>query len=147
MSHECHALGCGKEIPPRLLMCLRHWNMVSKTDQREVWEHYRPGQEIDKRPTMEYLAVQRRVVAKVAQKEGRPAKEWWPVLFESVIWSYRAAKKRGDAAMVAALEPQLDKLRQKLNEVENKHREDENLLAVDWTDAGAHGALPIKNWF
>lgn len=28
-----------------MLMCLRHWKMVPKDLQREVWRTYQPGQE------------------------------------------------------------------------------------------------------
>lgn len=56
-AHLCHARGCQVPVPPKLLMCKRHWRMVPKDLQREVWAHYRPGQEIDKRPTRSYLDV------------------------------------------------------------------------------------------
>jgi hypothetical protein len=32
--------------------------MVPKFLQREIWRWYRPGQEIDKKPSREYMAVQ-----------------------------------------------------------------------------------------
>lgn len=57
MSHRCHAKNCKKEVPPSLFMCFQHWKMVPKPLQAEVWKHYRPGQEIDKNPTNEYLQV------------------------------------------------------------------------------------------
>lgn len=44
--------------------------MVPPAMQREVWSVYRPGQEIDKRPSAAYIEVQRRVVLYVAQLEG-----------------------------------------------------------------------------
>jgi hypothetical protein len=55
--HRCHAKRCMTVVPPRLLMCTRHWRMVSYPLQRAVWQHYRKGQETDKRPTPEYLAA------------------------------------------------------------------------------------------
>lgn len=33
---------------PELLMCLKHWRMVPRDIQRQVWAHYRPGQCDDK---------------------------------------------------------------------------------------------------
>lgn len=69
--HFCHATGCSTEVPPRLLMCLRHWRMVPRDIQSAVWRHYRPGQEIDKRPTAEYLAVMKLAIDAVAVKEGK----------------------------------------------------------------------------
>lgn len=53
-----------------MLMCLRHWRMVPRKLQINVWNEYRAGQEIDKRPTLEYLLVQQAAVACVAAKEG-----------------------------------------------------------------------------
>ena len=70
MSHYCHAENCTKEVPPRLLMCYRHWKMVPLALQRAVWRHYRPGQEIDKRPTREYLDVMKKAIQAVAEKEA-----------------------------------------------------------------------------
>jgi len=71
MRHRCHAEGCNVEVPPRLLMCLRHWRMVPRAIQRRVWAEYVPGQEIRKDPTDEYMIVQREAVEAVAKSEGR----------------------------------------------------------------------------
>ncbi len=67
--HYCHAMGCGKHVPPKLLMCLKHWRMVPSDLQRLVWRHYRPGQEIDKRPSEAYLAVMKRAIQAVAVQD------------------------------------------------------------------------------
>lgn len=64
--HRCHAEGCHVEVEPKLLMCLRHWRMVPRELQNRVWKHYRPGQEIDKNPTPEYLEVMKEAIAAVA---------------------------------------------------------------------------------
>ena len=69
--HTCHAKGCTVEVPPKLLMCLRHWRMVPKEIQSAVWRHYRPGQEIDKKPTAEYLTVMKLAIDAVAAREGK----------------------------------------------------------------------------
>lgn len=53
--HKCHAIGCKREIAPKFLMCPPHWRLVPKEIQREIWRRYRPGQEIDKRPSTEYI--------------------------------------------------------------------------------------------
>lgn len=71
MSHRCHAIGCEKEVPPKLLMCARHWRMVPPTIQRRIWAHYVPGQEIRKDPTDTYLDVQQLAIDAVAEREGR----------------------------------------------------------------------------
>lgn len=69
--HACHAAGCDVEVAPKLLMCLRHWRMLPKKMQITIWNEYRPGQEIDKRPSLTYLLAQSGAVAMVAEKEGR----------------------------------------------------------------------------
>lgn len=69
MKHLCHAKGCKTPVPPKMLMCLKHWRMVPRHLQRQVWAHYRPGQEVDKRPTREYLQVMDAAIDAVAQKE------------------------------------------------------------------------------
>lgn len=67
--HTCHAEGCTRVVPPRLLMCPRHWAMVPPALQAGVWRHYRTGQEIDKRPTREYLDAAHAAIAAVAVAE------------------------------------------------------------------------------
>lgn len=68
--HKCHAKGCNKSIPPRLLMCLKHWRMVPEALQIRVWATYIPGQENRKDPTDEYLDAHEAAVAAVAAKES-----------------------------------------------------------------------------
>lgn len=74
ITHRCHARGCRKEVPPRMLMCLQHWRMVPHDLQRKVWQHYRPGQEVDKNPSDTYLEVAREAVLAVYGKELERAK-------------------------------------------------------------------------
>lgn len=69
--HECHAAGCTVEVPPRMLMCKRHWWMVRQDVRELVWQLYRPGQERDKRPSAAYLAAHHLAIACVAEREGR----------------------------------------------------------------------------
>lgn len=57
-------------MPPKLLFCLKHWRMTPKKIQLLIWRHYRPGQEIDKRPTREYLEVQQMAVRAVEEAEN-----------------------------------------------------------------------------
>lgn len=68
-AHVCHATGCDVKVPPKMLMCLRHWRMVPRSIQREVWATYVPGQEIRKDPTDEYMDAQRRAVEAVEIRE------------------------------------------------------------------------------
>jgi len=67
--HLCHAKGCTLEVPPKTLMCRRHWRMVPRDLQDAIWRYYRPGQEIDKNPSAGYMTVQRQAVAAVAAVE------------------------------------------------------------------------------
>lgn len=69
--HTCHAEGCDVDVPPKMLMCLKHWRRVPKKLQAEIWRTYRPGQEVDKKPSAEYLVAQHAAVQAVAEKEGR----------------------------------------------------------------------------
>ena len=52
-------------------MCLAHWRLVPARLQREVWRHYRKGQEIDKQPTRAYMEAQRAAIEAVAKAEER----------------------------------------------------------------------------
>ena len=68
--HLCHAEKCKRNVPPSLMMCARHWRMVPKKLQRQVWAYYRKGQEIDKNPSDKYMCAYRLAVNAVAKKEG-----------------------------------------------------------------------------
>ena len=67
--HTCHANGCAAPVKPELLMCWKHWRMVSKKIQARVYLHYRPGQCDDKCPSEEWLAAAKDAIAEVASKE------------------------------------------------------------------------------
>lgn len=71
-THTCHAKGCQVPVAPKMLMCRKHWYMIPKPLRDAVWAEYRPGQEIDKRPSAEYLKVMRAAIAAVAEKERKP---------------------------------------------------------------------------
>lgn len=45
IKHTCHVPHCGVEVPPKFLMCGRHWRFVSSQTQQRVYRHYQPGQE------------------------------------------------------------------------------------------------------
>lgn len=69
--HECHAIGCSKSVPPKMLMCSAHWALVPRELQRQVWSAYVPGQEVKKNPTPMYLDIMQQAIRAVARKEGR----------------------------------------------------------------------------
>lgn len=58
MSHTCHAPGCNRLIPPRMFACTGHWFALPNKMRDAIWREYREGQEIDKRPSVRYLAAQ-----------------------------------------------------------------------------------------
>lgn len=73
-AHTCHAEGCEVRVPPRMLMCGRHWRMVPYGLKLAVWAEYQPGQErLDGTafPTEDYLGAARDAIDSVAVKEGR----------------------------------------------------------------------------
>lgn len=67
-AHHCHAHGCIVAVSPKLLMCRRHWFMVPKPLRNVVWATYRTGQEIDKRPSEEWLVAADAAILAVAQQ-------------------------------------------------------------------------------
>jgi hypothetical protein len=71
MVHTCHAVGCEKPVPPKMLMCKRHWYMVPSSLRERVWATYRPGQEVRKDPSPEYMEAHKAAVRAVAEQEGR----------------------------------------------------------------------------
>lgn len=67
MSHRCHANGCEKEVPPKMLCCRRHWFMIPKPLRDRVWATYRSGQEVTKDPSPEYMEAQRAALAAIPE--------------------------------------------------------------------------------
>lgn len=70
MSHSCHATACKDEVPPVMLMCLKHWRMVPKALQKAVWDNYRHGQCDDLKPSAKYCEAAKAAVIAVAKKES-----------------------------------------------------------------------------
>lgn len=70
MKHLCHAYKCTKEVPPKMLMCFKHWKMVPTSIQQLIWKHYVQGQEMRKNPTNDYLKAQQLAVASVIVAES-----------------------------------------------------------------------------
>jgi hypothetical protein len=71
LPHYCHAIGCSKRVPPRVWSCRPHWFALPKAIRDKIWEHYRPGQEITKTPTREYMYWFYPAQAWLAAKEGQ----------------------------------------------------------------------------
>lgn len=71
MKHTCHAEACQTQVPPAMFMCRSHWYALPKAMRDRVWALYRPGQEITKDPSDEYVAHARACIEHVAAGEGR----------------------------------------------------------------------------
>jgi hypothetical protein len=52
-------------------MCPAHWRALPARLKVAILRAYRPGQEVDKTPSAEYLVAQRKACMWVAVKEGR----------------------------------------------------------------------------
>lgn len=57
MTHTCHWPGCGLAVPPHMWGCRSHWFTIPKYLRDKIWATYRPGQEITKTPSAEYIAA------------------------------------------------------------------------------------------
>lgn len=71
LRHVCHARGCNTPISPKMAMCRRHWFKVPEALQAQIYELYREGQEIDKKPSVAYLEALKRAIEAVAAKERK----------------------------------------------------------------------------
>lgn len=67
--HVCQARKCAAIIPRKLLMCLRHWNLVPHEMQQQIYFHYRPGQEEDLKLSPGYRQAYQDAVEAVEQIE------------------------------------------------------------------------------
>jgi hypothetical protein len=52
-------------------MCPYHWKLVPKDLKKAVYRTYRPGQETDKRPSVEYIATALAAIFAVADTLGQ----------------------------------------------------------------------------
>lgn len=52
-------------------MCPQHWSLVAPALRDSIRATYRPGQEVDKEPSEQYLALAAVAIADVAHKESR----------------------------------------------------------------------------
>ena len=70
--HTCHWPGCGRAVPPAMWGCKTHWFMLPQHLRNKIWATYRPGQEISKLPSREYVEAARAVQEWIAQHETKP---------------------------------------------------------------------------
>ena len=45
-THLCHALGCNRAVPPKMLFCRPHGDATPQHIKDAVWETFRKGQEV-----------------------------------------------------------------------------------------------------
>jgi hypothetical protein len=55
MSHYCHWPECKVEVPPSMWGCKMHWFRLPKHLRDRIWATYKPGQEITKTPSEDYI--------------------------------------------------------------------------------------------
>jgi hypothetical protein len=53
--HTCHWPGCEKQVPPAMWGCKPHWFALPLFLRSRIWQSYRPGQETDMSPSLQYL--------------------------------------------------------------------------------------------
>lgn len=72
--HHCHWPGCSTPVPPRLWGCRKHWLALPAELRAKIWDAYRPGQEITKTPSDEYITVAQEVRRWVLAHHGDETK-------------------------------------------------------------------------
>ena len=68
--HNCHWPGCERQVPPAKWGCSPHWFKLPKDIRDAIWRAYRPGQEIDSRPSEAYLGAALRAQAWIAADQA-----------------------------------------------------------------------------
>ncbi len=97
--HLCHAPGCNKEVPPAMFACKPHWFALPKKVRDAIWREYRTGQEIDKQPSLRYMAVQRLACAHLMFKphDEKAVLDTLPYIAEAMTFQRKAiAEGLGD---------------------------------------------------
>jgi hypothetical protein len=68
--HECHWPGCGRQVPPAMWGCKKHWFMLPANLRKRIWWTYRSGQENDMNPSAEYIAAAKAIQAWIVSRDG-----------------------------------------------------------------------------
>lgn len=74
-AHRCHWPNCKVPVPPKLWGCKKHWFTLPKALRDRIWATYRPGQEIDKNPSAEYLEAARAVQDWIRERCAEDARQ------------------------------------------------------------------------
>ncbi len=72
MRHTCHWPDCRQQVPPKMWGCKDHWFSLPKHLRSRIWATYRPGQEIDKRPSEPYRVAAAEVQAWIKNRVVQP---------------------------------------------------------------------------
>lgn len=65
--HHCHWPGCNKRVPAAVWGCKRHWFLLPRVLRNRIWDTFRPGQEVSKTPSAEYVAAAKEVRAWITE--------------------------------------------------------------------------------
>lgn len=68
--HHCHWTGCEANVAPAFWGCRKHWYMLPVELRNRIWRAYKPGQEVTKTPSAEYVAVAREVAEWIVKRES-----------------------------------------------------------------------------
>lgn len=72
--HTCHWPGCPKRVKPSVWGCRSHWYTLPIDLRNAIWKAYRPGQEVSKTPSAQYVAAAKAVQDWIARNyPPRPA--------------------------------------------------------------------------
>jgi hypothetical protein len=95
MNHTCHAPGCTLQVPARMFACRTHWFALPQKIRNAIWREYRDGQEVDKKPSLRYLAVQQLACAHSVFKpyDENAAKEAIKYLARAVGFAREAVRE------------------------------------------------------
>jgi len=66
--HHCHWPGCERKVPPAMWGCKSHWFKLPARLRARIWATYRPGQEVSKTPSADYLKVAKEVQQWIASQ-------------------------------------------------------------------------------
>jgi hypothetical protein len=72
--HHCHWPGCKRQVAPAKWGCYEHWMKLPAEIRSKIWQAFRPGQEVDQRPSRQYVEAAREAQEWIAKFLGRKAK-------------------------------------------------------------------------
>jgi len=92
-----------------MFTCRVHWFALPKELRDAIWREYRNGQEIDKRPSLAYLAVQRLAYSRLAFKPNSAgaAKAAGALLVEALDYRKQARAEGHTDPLAGLLDPPL----------------------------------------